>query len=88
MSLVNLLITKDVREIGDFFDDLFNHNGTIQLTEDDIREGAHLIDVSRGIYERLLEANEFEKNFCSKNSRIPKTYFGRNSRSLSLNDKA
>lgn len=88
MSLVNILITKDVQEIGDFFDDIFNHDGTIALTEVDIREGAHLIDVSRSIYERLVEANEFEKNFCSKNCRIPKTYFGRKSKSLCLNDKA
>ena len=83
------LITKDVSEIKDFFDALFNQrNGNINLTEVDIREGAHLIDVSRNIYKRLVEANEFEENFCSKNSRISKTYFGRNSKSLSLNEKA
>ena len=36
----------------------------------------------------LSKQMNLRENFCSKNSRIPKTYFGRNSRSLSLNDKA
>ena len=72
-----------------FFDTVFNHrNGNINLTEIDIREGAHLIRVSRKIYQVLVEANEFEKNFCLKNSRIPKTYFRGKGKSLSLKDKA
>ena len=70
-------------------DNIFtSHDGTIILTEEDIREGAHLVEVSRTIWQLLNEAEEFESNFCRKNCRIPKTYFSSKQNMLTLADKA
>ena len=41
-------------------------NGVILLTEINILEGVHLVDVSRRIFQRLVETNEFEVNFCQE----------------------
>ena len=83
------MILKNALEITQFIETVFTtFNGYINLAEIDIREGSHLVDVSRRIFQRLVEANDFENNFCSKNSRIPKTYFVTKNKALSLKDKA
>ena len=75
MYLINLLITKNALEITQFFENVFTLvTGVINLTEIDIREGVHLLDVPRRIFQRLVEANEFEVNFCTGNCKIPKHF--------------
>ena len=87
--MINLLVTKDAAEITDFLHSVFTiSHGDINLTEIDIREGVHLVDVSRRIFQRLVEADEFEKNFCSKYSRIPKSYVSGKGYNLTLKEKA
>ena len=89
MYMINLLITKNAAEITQFFENIFAmFNGVINLTELDIREGVHLVDVSRRIFQRLVEANEFEMNFCGGRSKIPKTFFARQNLTVTLKDKA
>ena len=52
------------------------------------QEACHLVETSRLIYQTLIEADEFESNFCKKNSRIPKTQFRGNAGSISMGEKA
>ena len=88
MYLINLLIEKEVQDLTDFLDNVFtSHDGNILLNEVDIREGANLVEVSRTIWQIMIEAEQFERNFCRKNSRIPKSYFSKK-HMLSMADKA
>ena len=89
MYLINLLIEKEAPELTTFLDNVFTSNdGIIILNEVDIREGAHLVQVSRTIWQVLVEADEFESNFCRLNSRIPKHFFSSKQNMLTLGEKA
>ena len=89
MYLVNLLVAHNAQTLLTFLDNVFtSHDGNIALREVDILEGAYLVEVSRTVWQMLVEADEFESNFCRKNCRIPKTYFSGKQSMLSLVDKA
>ena len=74
MNLINNIVERNLEEITEYYETVFNSDDvTIELQYADIREACHLVETSRLIYQTLIEADEFESNFCKKNSRIPKT---------------
>ena len=74
MNLINNIVERNLEEITEYYETVFNSDDvTIELQNADIREACHIVETSRLIYQTLIEADEFESNFCKKNSRIPKT---------------
>ena len=89
MHLVNVLVGKSVNDLETYFDTAFIlNNGVIELDEVDIREGAWLVEVSRNVFKCLVEAEDFENNFCKHRSRMPRTYFKSCNGTLTMDDKA
>ena len=65
MYLIHKLIEMSTDDLRIFFHNVFSQQGgRITLTEVDIREAGHLVCVSRHNLKILIEAADFEQNFC------------------------
>ena len=89
MHFIIILVEKTESELTTYFDDIFSTaNCSTNISDVDIKQAADLVRTSREVFKAIVDADEFERNFCRQRSRMPKTYFLKETTSLSTEDKA
>ena len=89
MYFINVLVEKTEAQLTTYFDDIFSTpNCSTKISDTDIKEAADLVRTSREVFKAIVDADEFERNFCRQRSRMPKTFFLKSTTGLSTEDKA